>query len=51
MVVLAELGGIRWTWQNMADCRGEWQIAVDCGNCRLVVGLRIAESVETGGRV
>ena len=29
--VLAELGRIRWTWQNMAECGGEWRIAVDCG--------------------
>jgi hypothetical protein len=33
VVVLAELGRIWWTWQNMVECR---QIAADC---RLVVGL------------
>jgi hypothetical protein len=47
-VVLAELGRIWWTWQNMAECgRLPWRTA----DCRLVVGLLIAESVETGGRV
>ena len=35
---MTEFGGLGRIWQNAADCR-------------LVVGLLIAESVETGGRV
>src|SRR6266550_4026907 len=40
VAVLAELGRIRWTWQNMAECG---RLPSGCrrllSNCRLVVGL------------
>jgi hypothetical protein len=41
VVVLAELGRIRWTWQNIAEC----------GRLPSRGRSLIAESVETGGRV
>jgi len=54
VVVLAELGRIQWTWQNMAECG---RLPSDCrrlpANYRLVVVglflLRRWKQVETGG--
>ena len=52
MVVLAELGRIRWTWQNMAECG---RLPSDCRQIAVRLLSRgrslIAKSVETGGRV
>jgi len=55
-VVLAELGRIRWTWQNIAecgrlpwrtvDCRRERQITIDCRQIIISWSVSNAKSVE-----
>ena len=55
-MVLAELGRIRQTWQNLAECGGERHIAGKLpAHCRRLRQSRsrslVAKSVETGGRV